>query len=225
MFRRYSARNTQPSWPSNSLSYCFDGPFLVDEIRLGLARFLRQRPLGPTRAAAGCIPESGKFSHVQISLCAGAGCARWGVRFSGRRPDPANDQCWSAYLQDGAFDWTDLWVAAENGLPLRSQWSVPARGLCRYHGYNWSRCRHHCRRRHGMGRIGAHGRSNAWKTCWYLCGRERRRWRWCRRWRQPPLRRNGAFDRFAAALGRRVGWSQPVSWSFKSHACLRTMRT
>jgi hypothetical protein len=38
------------------------------------------------------------------------------------------------------------------------------------------------------------------------------------------VRRNGTFDRLATAFCRGVGWCQSVSWSFKSHAFLGTMR-
>ena len=73
----------------------------------------------------------------------------------------------------------------EDGLPLPTQWSLPAGSLCRCHGHARSGYRHHRRRCPGVGRIGADGRPNAWETCRHLCGCERRRWRWCRRWRQP----------------------------------------
>lgn len=117
-----------------------------------------------------------------------------------------------------------LGIAATVGMPLHSQRFLPARGLCRCHGDHWSRCRHHCRRRPGVGRICACRRSNAWKACRHLrrCKRLGERWRW--RWCQPPVRRNRPFDSIATAFSRRIGRGQPVSWSFKSHPCPGTMR-
>ena len=61
-------------------------------------------------------------------------------------------------------------------------------------------------------------------ACRHLCGCKWRDWRGCWGWCQPPVRRNGTFDRLATTFRRRVGWDQFVSWSFKSHAFLGPMR-
>ena len=97
------------------------------------------------------------------------------ARFASSCPDPTDDQCRHANLPDGAFDRPDFRIPPADGLPLRSQWAIPAGGLCRRHGHDWPRYRHHRRWRPGMGRIGAHGRPNAGKTGRHLCGCERRR--------------------------------------------------
>ena len=129
-----------------------------------------------------------------------------------------------AHLQDGALHRIDLWVAAADGLPFRSQWPQSAGGLCWCYGYNWPRCRNHGRRGHGVGRICTHRRSETRSACRDLCGCKWRHWSWRRRWCQPPVRRNRTLDRSAAAFCRGVGRDQPVSWSFKSHAFLGPMR-
>jgi hypothetical protein len=56
-----------------------------------------------------------------------------------------------------------------------------------------------------------------------LAGKWRDR-RWGRSRCQSPVRRNGTFDRLATAFRRGIGWYQLVSWSFKPHAFLGTMR-
>ena len=99
-------------------------------------------------------------------------------------PSPGHDQCRCAHLQDGAFHRLDLWITAEDGLPLRSQWSFPPEA---YVGV--------------MGTIGLDvgitaGGVMAWgvlaptagptrNTCRHLCGRERRGGRGRRRRCQP----------------------------------------
>src|SRR5882762_6766079 len=170
------------------------------------------------------IPESGKFSHVQTSHCAGACRARGGVRLASRCPAAVGNQRGYAEVQDGDLYRIDLRIPATDGLPFCSQWSQSAGGLCWCDGHNWPRCGNHGRRAHGVGRICPHHRSKTRSACRHLCGCEWCNWSWRRRWCQPPVRRNRTFDRSAAAFCRGVGWDQPVSWSFKSHAFLGPMR-
>jgi hypothetical protein len=161
--------------------------------RLGF-KFLRSWSAVPRT-----VTESGKSSHVKVPHCASARCPRCGC-FASTGPNPTDDQCRYANLPDGAFDRFDLRIPAADGLPLRSKRSIPARGLCRRYGYDWPRCRHHRRWRTGMGRISADSRPHARKTSWYLCGRQRRDRRRCRRWCEPFIRGIKPFHRVTAAF-------------------------
>ena len=127
-------------------------------------------------------------------------------------------------LQNGAFHRLDLWIPSAHGLPFRTKWFISARSVCWRDGHNWYRYRDHGRRGHGMGRICTHGRPEARSALRHLCGCKRRGWRWGWRRCQPAVRRNGAFDRLAAAVPRGVGRYQFVSWSFEPYAFLGTMK-
>ena len=109
--------------------------------------------------------------------------------------------------------------AATDGLPLCSQRPLPARGLSRRHELNWSRYRYHRGRRHGVGassrrmRAPMRGKLAGKYVGASGCRRRRRRGR-----RQRPVWRIQPFDLPAAAVGRGIGWAQPVAGRLRTYA-------